>query len=85
MNAEDFDLPNMAHGEARVIASKGLRLRAEPSLSAKVLTLLPCGAVVTVWMTEGLWWWVQSTAGDTGWAHSEYLKVNGALVRGGVT
>ena len=56
----DFDIPNMAHGEARVIAAKGLRLRVDPNLGAKVLALLPYGTVVTVWQTDGLWWWVQS-------------------------
>jgi uncharacterized protein YgiM (DUF1202 family) len=79
--SEDFELPNTAHGEARVIASNGLRLRSVPHLSAPVLELLPCGTVVTVWQTEGLWWWVQTDSGVTGWVHSEYLKVIEELVR----
>ena len=77
-----YDLPNMGHGEARVTATKGLRLRVDPSLSGKVLELLPCDAVVTVWQTDGPWWWVQAASGATGWAHSEYLRVCGELVRG---
>ncbi len=63
---------------ATVIPEEGLRLRESPSTTAPVLGLLSKGESVTITAASGRWRRVETVLG-AGYAHGDYLTVDGRL------
>lgn len=71
----DFTPPPPLRGDALVAPADGVRLRASPTLSAQILTVLPPGAQVRIFgdATADGWYSVQVN-GSVGWVDGSYLQ-----------
>lgn len=59
--------------KAGVVNANGLRLRQQPDLDAKIITLLADSTVIVVHSEEGDWLQVTTPEGEEGWVSKQYV------------
>ncbi|WP_010273366.1 N-acetylmuramoyl-L-alanine amidase [Paenibacillus senegalensis] len=63
--------------KAGIVSANGLRLRQEPNLEAKIITLLAESTVVKVNNEAGDWLQVTTPEGQDGWVAKQYIALEG--------
>ena len=84
LSAQDPDPPGCAIGYGAVNAT-GLRCRAQPYATAKIVAIWPQGARIIVWaQRQDNWWLVESAAGgQLGWSFAGPGYISGDWEDGG--
>jgi hypothetical protein len=73
--------PVLPQGASYYVKATSLQCRAEPNLTARVLTRLPNAAAVRVLERRGEWWQLSHERDPLCWAKSEFLTVSASDVK----
>lgn len=73
--AAETDGKEAVENKAGVVNANGLRLRQEPDLTSRIITLLAESDVLTVQEHSGEWLKVTTADGESGWVATEYVDL----------